>query len=72
MPVLKTCEHFQVSPENTVLVGDSSTDAKAAHAAGVTLFCVPYGYRNQPVESFNPHHIIQSIADIPGLLKSQA
>lgn len=44
LPLLHTCKHFNVSPEATLLIGDSSNDAIAARAAGCHIFCVPYGY----------------------------
>lgn len=44
MPLLHICEHFKVSTQQALLIGDSLNDAIAARAAGCPVFCVPYGY----------------------------
>ena len=44
MPLLKTCERLQTSPQRTLMVGDSIHDAHAAHAAHCPLVLVNYGY----------------------------
>ncbi len=64
IPALKTYQYFQIQPEDTRLVVNSGTDVKAAKTACFILFCVPYGYRNQLVESFNPCRITESLAEI--------
>jgi len=43
-PVLEACRRLGVSPENSVLIGDSAHDARAARAAGASFVAVPYGY----------------------------
>ena len=51
-PVLHACEWLGVSPEYNLHIGDSKNDIEAAHAAGCTAFCVPYGYNEgAPVDS---------------------
>ncbi len=64
IPALKTYEYFQIQPEDTRLVVESGTDVETAKTACIILFCVPYGYRNQLVESFNPYRITKSIAEV--------
>jgi phosphoglycolate phosphatase len=50
LPLLKTCEALGTAPGRTLMVGDSSNDAEAAHAAGCPLVLVSYGYNHgQPV-----------------------
>lgn len=50
LPLLKTCEALGTSPATTWMVGDSSNDAKAAHAAGCPVALVSYGYNHgQPI-----------------------
>jgi len=36
--VLKACDYLKVSPENVILVGDTSSDVLAGHAAGCKVF----------------------------------
>ena len=51
LPVLKTCEALGVLPTHTLMLGDSSNDAQAAHAAGCPVVLVRYGYNHgQPVD----------------------
>ncbi|MCX7627262.1 MAG: phosphoglycolate phosphatase [Methylophilaceae bacterium] len=44
MPLLHACEHFGITPDRMLLIGDSLNDTQAARAAGCHVFCVPYGY----------------------------
>ena len=53
--LLDTAQRLGVAPEDALMVGDSSADAKAARAAGMMLLMVPYGYHGgESVESFMP------------------
>lgn len=50
LPLLKTCEALGSAPASTWMVGDSSNDARAAHAAGCPIALVSYGYNHgQPI-----------------------
>ena len=50
LPLLKTCEALGARPERTLMLGDSSNDAKAARAAGCPVALVTYGYNHgEPV-----------------------
>jgi len=70
-PLLHACEALQVTPLETLMVGDSATDVTAARAAGMGVVCVPYGYnegadaRALPCDAF-----IESIAELPALLSA--
>ena len=44
MPLVWACGRMNVSPADTLLVGDSVHDFKAGRAAGCKVFLVPYGY----------------------------
>lgn len=51
-PILAACEQLGVMPEKTLHIGDSRHDVAAARAAGLCVYCVPYGYdQGQPVTS---------------------
>ena len=51
-----------VSAEESLMVGDSSNDIDAAHAAGVAALAVPYGYNHgRPVEECNPDQVVDSL-----------
>lgn len=45
------CAKFDVMETEAMLVGDSMTDVKAAHAAGCYIVTVPYGYnQGKPID----------------------
>ena len=46
MPLLVACEGLGVATGRTLMVGDSSNDAKAAKAAGCPVLLVTYGYNH--------------------------
>ncbi len=46
LPLLKTCESLESHPERTLMIGDSSNDAQAAHAARCPVVLMTYGYNH--------------------------
>ncbi|MFN3884269.1 MAG: HAD hydrolase-like protein, partial [Rhodocyclaceae bacterium] len=44
MPLVWACGRLDVSPADTLMVGDSVHDFKAGRAACCKVFLVPYGY----------------------------
>lgn len=50
-PLLQLAKQFQHTPQQCLMVGDSATDAAAAHAANMPLAMVRYGY----LRGFDPH-----------------
>ncbi|MEY4683685.1 MAG: hypothetical protein RLZ25_144 [Pseudomonadota bacterium] len=64
--LLDTARRLGVAPEDTIMVGDSSADAKAARAAGMMLVMVPYGYHGEDtVESFLPDLLLSDLNELP-------
>ncbi len=62
LPLLKTCEALGTSPATTWMVGDSSNDAKAAHAAGCPVALVSYGYNHgQPIREVPAHRYLDRL-----------
>lgn len=47
-PLLHTARQLDVSPARLLVVGDSMHDLRAARAAGCPVFCVRYGYTEDP------------------------
>ena len=71
LPILKTCEALGSPVARTLMVGDSSNDAQAAHAAGCPVVLVTYGYNHgQPVQDTAAAAWLDSLADLPALLKA--
>ncbi len=48
-----------------VMVGDSGTDAAAAHAAGMPLVAVSFGYRPGPLSDLRAATVIDSLHELP-------
>jgi phosphoglycolate phosphatase len=69
MPLLHACEVFGIRPQQLLLIGDSSNDARAARAAGCHIFCVPYGYNHgEPVESLDLDRVVSSVYEASRLI----
>jgi phosphoglycolate phosphatase len=69
-PLLKTCEALGSLPARTLMIGDSSNDARAARAAGCPVVLVTYGYNHgEPVRAVDADAFVDSIAQVPALLR---
>ncbi|WP_457282295.1 phosphoglycolate phosphatase [Polaromonas sp. P5_D5] len=65
LPLLKTCESLGTSPARTLMIGDSSNDARAARAAGCPVLLVTYGYNHgEPVRAVDADGFIDSLAEL--------
>ncbi len=64
LPLLKTCETLGVVPARTLMIGDSSNDAKAARAAGCPVVLVTYGYNHgEPIRGVDADGFLDSLAE---------
>ena len=65
LPLLRTCEALGSLPERTLMVGDSSNDARAARAAGCPVVLVTYGYNHgEPVQQVDADGWVDSLAQL--------
>ncbi|WP_263078287.1 phosphoglycolate phosphatase [Endozoicomonas sp. Mp262] len=65
MPLLHVMKHCGATTENSLMVGDSSNDIKAAKAAGVKVIGLPYGYNHgQPIEASNPDLVVKTLSEL--------
>lgn len=70
LPLLHACEHFGVTPDKMLLIGDSLNDAQAARAAGCHVFCVPYGYnRGRHVSELDTDAVVDSLLTATKLIR---
>lgn len=68
-PLLHAAKHFGVSPQQSLMLGDSVSDVKAARAAGFKIICMSYGYNHgQDIRTAHPDAVIDSMAELPRLL----
>ncbi len=71
LPILKTCEALGSTVARTLMVGDSSNDAQAAHAAGCPVVLVTYGYNHgRPVQETPAAAWLDSLAQLPAWLQA--
>ena len=62
LPLLKTCEALGTLPARTLMIGDSSNDARAARAAGCPVVLVSYGYNHgEPVATVGADRVIDRL-----------
>jgi phosphoglycolate phosphatase len=65
MPLLKTCEALSSTPARTLMLGDSSNDARAARAAGCPVVLVTYGYNHgQPIRAVDADGFVDSFVEL--------
>jgi phosphoglycolate phosphatase len=65
LPLLKTCEALGTLPARTLMVGDSSNDAQAAHAAGCPVVLVTYGCNHgEPIRGVPADGYIDSLGEL--------
>ncbi|MBT6274272.1 MAG: phosphoglycolate phosphatase [Chromatiales bacterium] len=68
-PLVFAGAHFAIPMNETVMVGDSSNDVRAARAAGCAAVCVSYGYNHgEDIADSQPDALIDSLADLPVLM----
>jgi len=69
MPLLYSAEKLGVSPEESLMLGDSISDVKAARAAGFQIICMSYGYNHGvDIHESNPDAVIDSMVELKALL----
>jgi phosphoglycolate phosphatase len=65
MPLLKTCAALGSAPAQTLMIGDSVNDVRAARGAGCPVVLVTYGYNHgEPVRSAGADGYVDSLADL--------
>ncbi len=70
LPLLHVAEHLGVSPANSMMLGDSVSDVKAARAAGFQIVCMSYGYNHGvDIREAKPDAVIDSMAELQGLME---
>ena len=65
MPLLNVCEHFNLSVEDSVMVGDSKNDILAANTCNMNSIGVTYGYNyGEDIGVYKPDIIINNFAEL--------
>ena len=68
LPLRHAAEFFSVTPAQSLMVGDSENDVKAARAAEFPVVCVDYGYNHgNDIRTAGPDAVIHSLAELSGV-----
>lgn len=69
LPLLYSAEKLGVSADESLMLGDSISDVKAARAAGFQIICMSYGYNHGvDIRESNPDVVIDSMLELKQLL----
>jgi phosphoglycolate phosphatase len=72
MPLLKTCEALGTLPARTLMVGDSSNDARAARSAACPVVLATYGYNHgEPVRGVDADGFFHSLVEVAGCVTAR-
>jgi phosphoglycolate phosphatase len=67
-PLLRCLHELATEPQASLMIGDSAVDVKAAHAAGVGVAVVPWGYRSQAIETLGADFILEDLTELQKLV----
>ena len=69
-PLWHAAEFFKAKPENSLMLGDSQHDVKAARNAGFSVVAVSYGYNHgEDINNAKPDAVVDSFLELEALLK---
>lgn len=69
-PLLHGAAFFGVTPAQSLMIGDSVSDVKAARAAGFTIVCTSYGYNHgDDIRTAGPDAVIDTFAELKNLFQ---
>ena len=69
LPLLYAAEKLGVTPEHSLMLGDSMSDVKAARTAGFNIICMSYGYNHgEDIRDYNPDAVVDSMAEIKNII----
>ena len=72
-PLLHAAGFFGVAPQDSLMIGDSVSDVRAARAAGFQIVCVSYGYNHgMDIREARPDAVIDTLTGILPLLEKAA
>jgi phosphoglycolate phosphatase len=70
LPLLYAAKQLGVDPKQSLMLGDSKSDVKAARAANFDIICMSYGYNHgEDINNYDPDAVIDSMVELRDLLK---
>ncbi len=69
LPLVTAAERLDTAVEDSMMLGDSMSDVKAARAAGFQIICMSYGYNHgEDIRDYNPDAVVDSMAEIKDIV----
>ena len=70
LPLLYAAEQLGVATADSLMIGDSKSDVKAARAAGFKIIAVSYGYNHgEDIRDYQPDAVIDSFQELTTLIQ---
>lgn len=70
LPLLHGAKELGADPKNSLMLGDSTSDVKAARAAGFDIICMSYGYNHGvDIRDSKPDAVIDSFVELKDMIK---
>jgi phosphoglycolate phosphatase len=58
-------EHYQLTKEQVLMIGDSSNDVEAARRAGIDCIVVSYGYNHgEDIQNCQPQQVVDNVTEL--------
>ncbi len=65
LPLLHAAKVMGVTAADSIMLGDSKSDVKAARAAGFGIICMSYGYNHgEDIRDYSPDLVVDSMAEL--------
>jgi len=69
LPLLHGAKELGCDPKKSLMLGDSTSDVKAARAAGFNIICMSYGYNHgDDIRDSQPDTVIDSMVELKSLI----
>ena len=68
LPLSTALESLQAAPGRSLMVGDSAIDVQTAHAAGVGMAFVTFGYGPEPKPPHKADYLIDDFTELPAVV----
>lgn len=69
LPLLTACERLGIAAKDSLMIGDSMSDVKAARAAEFKIICMSYGYNHgEDIRDYDPDVVIDSMSELKNII----
>lgn len=66
--LLRLIDALGADPSRAAMIGDSENDAASAHAAGLPLFLMTYGYARGDIQALGANRVLERFGELPTTL----